>query len=833
MMRRAVHCAVLIAAIAGAISESRAAIIWPSEIARVERDLQAADVVQRRAAANRLAELPRATLERVLPMVLSDTDPEVRLLGAAGARYVGATWSPPRTARLGEWLRDGDWRLRHAAAELLTRAPDVAAIPDLVRSLGDSEAVVRGQVVQALVATAQRDVVLPLLGRIDDPDPVVREQISLGLSLLGDERATLPLIGKLQDQRSSVRASAARALGRLKDERAVPALLLALSDSETEVKIAVADALAQLQAASAVRSLTAALEASRDEALTRALLAALAALNTPSAAEALVLAVLSEDEAMAEAAREALPRASEMLSDALPSCLSAQYPERMGNACAQAVARLPRTPLTARAGPLLLDAMQRGMVSKRVALDAIARLELSEALPQVLALLEDGDPQLRLQAAQLSARLLDPTHPDGTAVDPLLRALAQAHAAPRLQQTLLVALGRTAAPRASGALLPYLSAQQRPALRLAAIDACGFVAGEGTTNALLPLLDDADAQVRLAAALAVRRIADVSAFGPLWQRLTTAPAQDREAVAVALAGPLRAPALPVNVTTLGRQILASRAPLRDVLLESSSFLPADRGVALLRELAAQSDTASRAKIAEVAAGYGTAASSLLGDLATDKDNNLKVNVAWVLGNAGAANVRPLLVLVHDPDHAVAANAVASLARVHTNVAELAALLCGFVADPRAYVRVNALVGLRLRGQRCAQGVERRVLGNDRSASVRLAAARLLAAIPGTDASQDQIALASCREREIDAEVAQACVTSRQPSVEASSGSEPTHVFVLPRGGGAPLPQTPFALLTPQGFIRSGWTDRRGAIFERVTDDVPLRLVVAPQFVTTD
>ncbi|HEX2881852.1 MAG TPA: HEAT repeat domain-containing protein, partial [Polyangiaceae bacterium] len=207
--------AIVGAMLASSVHDARAAIIWPGEIARVERDLQAADVAQRRAAANRLAELPLATVERLLPLVFADTDPEVRLLGAAGARLVSATWSPPRAARIGEWLRDGDWRLRHAAAELLTRAPDVTAIADLVRSLGDSETVVRGQVVQALLATGHRDAVLPLLGRIDDPDPAVREQILLALSVLGDERAVLPLLGKLQDQRPSVRIGAARALGRL------------------------------------------------------------------------------------------------------------------------------------------------------------------------------------------------------------------------------------------------------------------------------------------------------------------------------------------------------------------------------------------------------------------------------------------------------------------------------------------------------------------------------------------------------------------------------------------------------------------------------------------
>jgi HEAT repeat protein len=360
------------------------------------------------------------------------------------------------------------------------------------------------------------------------------------------------------------------------------------------------------------------------------------------------------------------------------------------------------------------------------------------------------------------------------------------------------------------------------------------VAGEGTAAALLPLLDDADAQIRMTAALAVRRIADARAFGPLWQRLTGAPAQDREALAVALAGPLQAVTPAFKVDPLSRYIATSRGTLRDVLLESVSFMPAEPGAALLAGLLAHSDLSTRAKIAEVSVGYGVHSGQLLRKLLGEnaqQDNKVRANVAWALGRVGAAGVQLLLPLTQDPDHAVAANAVASLARVHPDVAALAATLCSFIDDPRAYVRANALTGLSLRAQRCLEGNERRLLANDGSASVRLAAARLIAAVPGSDAHQDAIALARCREQEIDPHVGLACARSKPMNPEPEGTTQATSVFVLPRGGGAPLAQTPFALLTAQGFIRSGWTDRRGAIFERSA--VPLHLVVPPQVVTSD
>jgi HEAT repeat protein len=831
-MRRVVHCAVLIAMMAGAMGQARAAIIWPGEIARVERDLQAADVAQRRAAANRLAELPLTTVERLLPIVFADSDPEVRLLAAAGARSMAATWSPPRTARVSDWLRDGDWRLRHAAAELLTRAPDTAAIADLVRSLGDSEPVVRGQVVRALLATGQRDTVLPLLGRIDDPDAPVREQILLALSILGDERAVLPLLGKLQDQRPSVRSGAARALGRLKDARAVAGLLLALSDSDVEVKAAVAGALADLQATQAVEPLIAVLRATHDEALQGAVLSALARLKSPAAAAVIVQSLGSDDAQVSQMALQAMSHASDLLIEALQQCLAGQPSERAGNACVIALGRAGQARLDAGPGAVVLDALQRGVVGKSIAVDVLAQLRVAAALPTALALLEEDDVQLRLQAAELVARLLDPAQPDGTAIEPLLQALHQAYGSPRLQRALLLALGRTASPRASAALLPYLNASQHPGVRLAAIDACGWVAGEGAAPALLPLLDDADAQIRLAAALALRRVADAKSFAPVWQRLTAMPAQDREAVAVALAGPLQS-LKSVEVNELSRHIANSRGTLRDALLESVSFMPAERGVPLLAELAAHADSSTRAKVAEVSSGYGPHGVSLLRTLAEEssqQNKQLRANVAWALGNVGASGVETLLPLTEDPDHAVAANAVASLARVHPDAVALAGILCAFIDDRRVYVRANALTGLGLRAQRCARGDERRLLAGDHSASVRLAAARLIAAVPSSDAHQDAIALGLCREQEGDSEVAQACSAGRSATT-VSDAVEAKNVFVLPRGGGQPLPQMAFALITAHGFIRSGWTDRRGAIFERSA--TPLRLVVAPHLVTIE
>jgi len=816
------HYAALALALSLGIGSAHATEVWPSAIAQVERGLQSPDITVRRAAAARLVDLPASAISRLLPMVFSDADAEVRLTAAGAAKRLPLL---PQL-RVSAWLRDPDLRLRHAAAELLERAPDVRTIPDLVRSLGDGEALVRGAVVEALAATGHSEVVLPLLGRIDDPDAEVRERVLSALSMLGDPRATLPLIGKLQDQRPQVRSRAARAIAELRDPRAVSALMLALSDPEPEVQIAVAHALGKLQAVQAVDALVPLSRSLKNEGLTGAALSALAGMNSPRAAAALVQGITAEDDEISQMALRSMANASELVLDPLTQCLAGQPNERVANACVAALARFGGE----RAGHLVLSALERRVVSGTVALPALGELGFEPALPSALGLLSSPDREVQRSAVELVVRLLDPERPDGRAVDPLLRALAAARAQPALQHTLVVALGRTASPRASSALLPYLSDKLRTPLRLAAIEACGLTAAKGTAHALLPLLDDRSPELRLTSALALRRIADGQVFAELWQRLTQAPAQDRGAVAIALGGSLKRASNQAQLQAVVREIRATKGELKDVLIESLSFVPGRRGVALLLEVAEQAtQDATRAKVAEVLAARAEGAPYLV-QLAQSKDERVRANVAWSLGNSSTARAA-LEVLMRDDDHAVAANAVASLARVESKLPELRSLLCAALSDARAYVRVNALVGLRIRGQRCADGVERRLLVADQSASVRRAAALLIGAVKGPEAAQDELARARCREQEVEPAAAAACEAHGAPEPEAKSS--PLTVFAIPHNSSHPVPQAPFALITGSGFIRSGWTDQRGAVFQMASTKHPVRLVVPPQFVTVE
>ena len=155
---------------------SAKAALWPSSVARVERDLHSQEVEVRRHAAQSLRELPASSGARLSGAALGDPDVEVRLMAldaclALGVRGVGE--------RLVSWLSDGERRLRLAAARALSESPSPRAVPSLGRALGDGDVAVRSAAASALGRSAASEAVLALLGHLDDAAPEVRRAVAL------------------------------------------------------------------------------------------------------------------------------------------------------------------------------------------------------------------------------------------------------------------------------------------------------------------------------------------------------------------------------------------------------------------------------------------------------------------------------------------------------------------------------------------------------------------------------------------------------------------------------------------------------------------------------
>ena len=240
----------------------------------------------------------------------------------------------------------------------------------------------------------------------------------------------------------------------------------------------------------------------------------------------------------------------------------------------------------------------------------------------------------------------------------------------------------------------------------------------------------------------------------------------------------------------------------------------------------------RRKAAEALAGHPASAEgrAALRVLASDADPGVRAAALWSLGRAGdAADVARLVAAIADRDPSVSADAVAALARVAARTkgqGAVAPRLCALLPDPRAYVVVNALAGLRLLGATCPEGGES-LLSISRPAVVRRAAAvhlRHRVAAGGDPAQKAAAALARCATDERDAEVADACAGPALTPVRGEVARE-LSIFVVADGGSEPRGRSPFAVARPDGFVHLGIADRRGALLERDLGRGEVRLEV--------
>ncbi len=780
------------------------AFVWPNTIDQIEQDLKAEDAGTRRAAAQRLGELPESVARRLILQALGDADDEVRLAAAEAAvdQRLGAA-----AVRVIPWLNDSERRLRLVAAELLRHAPEPRAVAPLARVLSDQDAAVRAAAAAALGESGDPVAATALLGHLDDPMPSVREVVVEALARLRDPSAVVPLIGKIQDSRVGVRRRVAAALGELGDARAASALLLALQDSDAEVVVEALGALGKLKSEASAGAIVSLLENHDDAAVRLAAVRALARVGSSRSVDALIDALEASYQGVStDAVVEALASVGPAAVPRLRQCLSGQPSAALADGCARTLGRLGDPGTT----QVLTHALRRGVVRPPVALAALAELGRPESVPLVLEFLSDADGSVRQAAIESAIRLLDPQRPDGRAVEPIARALTAPSIPVDERARLAELLGRTGSKRAVALLEPFAANSDNQSLRVAAIRALGSIAPAGQDRVLMEALDAPSASVRWAAAVALRSAASGASVRPLLDRLERRSEQDRVALVVALGGALARNRNSSHVKRVVELVDRSRGAERDALIEALGHVPGALGSQPLERLAERSPAiADRAKVAEALARHPEALPTLK-KLALDVDGSVRANAVWSLGVVGSATEIPLLRhALTDSDVAVAGNAAAALGRLEKS----SGALCQALKDPRAYVRSNALGGLVAASQRCPDGRERDLLTDDPAAVVRMAAARLLARVPGPSSNvgpTDAELLERCAETDREGAVATACSA---PAPASDPGVEAVTVYVVPAGHASPTPRAPFALVLSDGLMRLGITDRRGVVHE--------------------
>jgi hypothetical protein len=317
----------------------------------------------------------------------------------------------------------------------------------------------------------------------------------------------------------------------------------------------------------------------------------------------------------------------------------------------------------------------------------------------------------------------------------------------------------------------------------------------------------------------------------LLKRLETTPRSDHETLAVALAGPLTQAPSSAQLSRVVRMFHTSSGSVKDALIEALARVPGARGIMPFVELLPVLAKASRAKLAEALGGHPAARESLA-LLARDEDGSVRANAVWSLGSVGlATDVELLAASIDDRDIAVAANAVAALARVAKRVGlDVAVHMCRALADTRSYVQANALAGLRLSAAQCTSlDAPAWLLEHHPSDEVRLAAARLIRE-QAHWAQGATFPLERCAAKDASGSVAAECArTMPITSKPAPDDHLEVGVLVVPTGSRAPAARVPFALVRADGYIRSGTSDRRGSISEASTPPGPLRLTVPAVF----
>lgn len=851
-----------------------AAFSWPGEAARLEAQLKSEEPSVRLGAARRLARLTPSLARPLILQAFEDPELEVRLAAvqAALALDVGGIGN-----EVVPWLQQREARARIAAVEVLFHDPDESAIAPLGRVLADADprvrrgaAVALGEMGRIAARPGQSNDVggsaaAQLLGRLDDPDTAVRVAVIDSLARLGDRRAVLPLVSKIQDNEVEVRIAVVRALGVVGDPRASSAVLLAARDRDAEVRVQAARALGVLGDPGAIPSLVALSEEPSPVHVRRAALVALSPLSAresthrDAALERLVRALGEPN--LAAAAEQAATSLGASAAGALVACLEGTT-GGSGAACARVLARVH----PALAVEAIRRALEQGGLSTAPALEAAGQTGTGEALILALEHLTHPDPAARTAALDTVLRCLRASGGDERAAGPLLAALRGGDWSVQQRLQLVESLGWTG-DRSVGPALASAAASTSDRAELTALVALGRVAEHGQDASLLAALDLADAELRRAAALSLRSTGSEASAHDLLTRLESREGQDREAVALALAGPLAASQSPAHIARTRRLIARMPPPGRDSLIEAlAGTVATEAGRGALMAIAESGSPGDRAKVAEVLA-FRHGGQALLVHLTNDSHAMVRAHAAWSLGaKVPDASARGAIRrLLGDPNAAVATNAFAAVARwVHggdapgasgteverdapvesenTEVERWRDLLCGGLEDARPAIRVNAVTALAGAMDGCPAQTWTRLLRGDPVEEVRAAVVRALmdriAARPGTTATAEALdalfelrrcgafdrsrrvastcdaalGLTEARQSGEAFAVARAEATPRLVYVAGGRSAEPvaTRTFLALHGPGQHAQGSSTRSSSTQGLLRAGWTDRRGA-----------------------
>lgn len=387
---------------------------------------------------------------------------------------------------------DSRYNVRRNAAVALGRLGDAGAVDALIPALQDTNHDVRRRVVETLGKLGDPRALDPIAVALKDDDEFVRKAAAEALGQLNDERAVGPLTAALQDYYRIVRQEAATALGELGGGRSLVALINALKDRDKGVRRSAVEALDNIGDRRAVVPLITALSDS-DVGVRKRVVDALGRMGDPRAAEPLFTVLTDSDAYVRHKASEALEslRSNPDVRPIAPAIeenapiTSGEATERPsigdGHGPSVETGKQPEnrqiafgSVTTLQHKPVAVDTPGVDSATRPMTVPSTEGTIEEEAPDQVefptqdvtalVAALRDGDPDVRVRAAEALGQLNDPR-----AIKPLIRRFSDSDLAVRQAATqALENLGEPAVAPLVAALIKCDGAVQRQAAHVLA-----------------------------------------------------------------------------------------------------------------------------------------------------------------------------------------------------------------------------------------------------------------------------------------------------------------------------------------------------------------------------
>lgn len=535
---------------------------------------------------------------------------------------------------LAEQLGGEDEAVRLRAARAFVEQDAIDTAEPLMGALGDESWRVRRMAVDGLARHGGPDAIKSLLRTLrEEHNNLNVLNSALQVLALSGVDALTPLMEWLKESDIDLRIYSAQALGEQGDPRAVPALVGALEDEDANVRYHAIEALGKLRAVDAVEALTAVAE-SRDFYLAFPALDALTRIGESRIASRLV--PLLEDDMLRVPVADALGQLGD--EDVVaPLVRLLNKPDAPTLVISNALSALyDRFEKSYQEGSLIADLV-------RPEINATGAQNLLDALS------ETSDDALRGHALVLGwlegeaiekalTRLLGRATARKEVVEALVRQGAQASLLLieqleaedfETRQAAVIALGRIGDARAVGPLVKVLTGD--PELVIAAAGALAKIGDRGSFEALLGLISHTDASVRQAAIAAINSIGHPEMADRALTLLNDSNPHVRES-AVRIAGYFGYPGC---TEVLLERCQDEDESVRRAAIEHIPYLENDRVVSILADALKDGPARVRASAAQAFAHVDdTAASAHLLAALQDSDEWVRYFAARSIGSQG-------------------------------------------------------------------------------------------------------------------------------------------------------------------------------------------------------